>query len=317
MIWRNYAGSSCPQTFYSFVHPARLLSEKKRQDDRNEIVEIGVIMILGKMKITLPDKSGEPVNYHLNDGNRLIELNTLIGKEIQLEFTGNIYCGNCLKKTRKSYSQGYCYPCSQKLAACDLCIVRPERCHFDEGTCREEAWGLSHCMQDHYVYLANSSGLKVGITRATQIPTRWLDQGAIQAIKLFRAETRYDSGLLEVVLSSFVSDKTNWRKMLSGGVKELDMKQEAEKLLTTAGKNIAALRSSRDSEALVLLENEPVHTFHYPVDNFPAKIVSLSVDKNPLVCGVLQGIKGQYLILDTGVINIRKYTSYEVRFSIL
>jgi len=274
-------------------------------------------MILEKMKITPPVHSGEPVNYQLKDSDHLIDLNPLIGKEIQLEFTGNIYCRNCLKKTRKSYSQGYCFPCSQKLAACDLCIVRPERCHFDEGTCREEDWGIAHCMQDHFVYLANSSGLKVGITRATQIPTRWLDQGAVQAIRLFRAETRYDSGLLEVVLSSFVSDKTNWRKMLGGDVKELDMKQEAEKLLTIAGKNIAALRSSRSPDALVLLENEPVHTFQYPVKNFPEKIISHNMDKNHLVRGVLQGIKGQYLILDTGVINIRKYTSYEVRFSIL
>ena len=54
---------------------------------------------------------------------------------------------------------------------------------------------------------------------------------------------------------------------------------------------------------------------HFPVDSYPVKIKSFNFDKNPEVSGVLHGIKGQYLLLDIGVINIRKFTGYEVAFS--
>ena len=115
----------------------------------------------------------DPVEYGLPVGKFVVPMNPLVGKFISLHFKGVINCIHCGRKTSKSFAQGYCFPCMRSLAECDSCIVRPETCHFDEGTCRDEAWAQEHCMQDHFVYLANSSGIKVGITRGSQIPTRW------------------------------------------------------------------------------------------------------------------------------------------------
>ena len=115
-----------------------------------------------------------------------IALNPLIGKKLTLNFHDKIACKHCGNKTKKSYSQGFCYPCMAKLAQCDMCIMKPETCHHHLGTCREPEWGEKHCMVDHYVYLSNTSALKVGITRHTQIPTRWIDQGATQAFPFLR-----------------------------------------------------------------------------------------------------------------------------------
>lgn len=265
-------------------------------------------MILNKMKT----EQGPQVSYFLRDDEKLISMNQLLGNKIELHYTGNIFCQNCNKKTRKSFNQGYCFPCSQKLAECDICIVRPERCHFDEGTCREPEWGEKHCMQDHFVYIANSSGLKVGITRAHQVPTRWMDQGAIQAIRIFRTESRYLAGLIEVAISAFISDKTNWRQMLKGDVNQLDMAMEAKKTLEISRKNTSTLQKAMGGEAIQRLEDEPVFSFTYPVLEFPKKLVTLDLEKTQTVAGLLMGIKGQYLILDCGVINIRKFTGYEV-----
>ena len=135
----------------------------------------------------------EPVNYSLPLGEQQVPLNELLGRTIRLQALGEIHCLHCGRRTKKSYSQGHCYPCMTKLASCDICIVSPERCHYELNTCREPAWGEQFCMTDHIVYLANSSGLKVGITRATQIPTRWIDQGASQALPILRVATRQQS----------------------------------------------------------------------------------------------------------------------------
>ena len=158
----------------------------------------------------------DPVHYQLPVGEVLIDLNPLLGQEISLVYSGKIFCIECARKTNKSFNQGYCFPCLRRLAACDTCIVRPELCHYHEGTCREPQWGEAHCMQPHVVYLANSSGLKVGITRKTQVPTRWIDQGAIQALPIVEVDTRLQSGLIETALKSTVNDKTDWRRMLKG-----------------------------------------------------------------------------------------------------
>ena len=135
---------------------------------------------LSKMAVRL----GETAQYAFRLDEQEVPVNPLLGKRVRLEFLGAIHCTHCGRKTKKSFSQGYCYPCFTKLAQCDSCIVSPEKCHFDAGTCREPEWGERFCMTDHVVYLANSSGVKVGITRASQIPTRWLDQGASQALSL-------------------------------------------------------------------------------------------------------------------------------------
>ncbi|MGB5589312.1 MAG: DUF2797 domain-containing protein, partial [Gammaproteobacteria bacterium] len=143
----------------------------------------------------LGSRHQHPVDYQLRIAEQELALAPRLGQSFTLRFEGEIRCANCARLTRKSFSQGHCFPCSQRLAACDLCIVRPDRCHFGQGTCREPDWGQTHCMQPHFVYLANTSGLKVGITRAHQGMTRWIDQGASQALPILEASSRHVSGL--------------------------------------------------------------------------------------------------------------------------
>jgi hypothetical protein len=244
------------------------------------------------------------VQYRLPVGDTEIPLNPRIGTELRLKYLGEIHCIACGRKTSKSFSQGYCFPCMRSLARCDMCIVRPEKCHYDQGTCREPAWGEEHCMIPHAVYLANSSGLKVGITRAHQQQTRWMDQGAVAAIPLATVKRRLDAGLVEVALKSFVADKTNWRTMLKGEIAEIDLVAERARLAAHLPQAISWQLSTAD----------PVN-FEFPVEAYPQKIKSFNLDKNPEAGGLLQGIKGQYLIFADGVINMRKYTGYQLEVS--
>ena len=253
-----------------------------------------------------------PVQYSLRLGDAEVAVNPLIGKSLRLEYLGAIHCSHCGRRTKKSYAQGYCYPCMMKLAQCDSCIMSPEKCHYDAGTCREPAWGEQFCMADHVVYLANSSGVKVGITRATQLPTRWLDQGASQALPILRVATRLQSGLVEDLLRSQVADRTNWRALLKGDAEPVDLPAVREQLFDTCQAGLEALQQRFGLQAIQPLAAAEVVEMRYPVAAYPAKITSFDLDKNPLVEGTLQGIKGQYLIFDTGVINIRKYTAYQL-----
>jgi hypothetical protein len=168
-------------------------------------------------------------------------------------------------------------------------------------------------MVEHVVYLANSSGLKVGITRGTQVPTRWIDQGAVDAIPMLRVATRQLSGFVEVACKAHVADRTNWRTMLKGETTELNLAAERDKLLALVAEELDALRAEHGADSIRAVQ-EPSLGLSYPVDVWPQKVASHNLDKTPRVSGVLQGVKGQYLILDTGVINIRKYTGYQVRF---
>ncbi len=244
-----------------------------------------------------------PVRYELPIGDAAVPLNGLLGRPVRFRYTGRIFCSNCGNLTKSSFNQGYCFKCMQTLAQCDMCIVKPELCHFHLGTCREPEWGEKHCFIEHTVYLANSSGLKVGITRSHQMRTRWMDQGAIQALPIVRVKNRLDSGKVEIALSRHVADKTNWRAMLQGKNERVDLKAERDKLFADWGAELPGER---------LQEEE--HAFEYPVLAYPTKLVSLNLDKAPEVAGELQGIKGQYLILSTGVINMRKYGGYELEW---
>ncbi|CAH0525813.1 DUF2797 domain-containing protein [Vibrio hippocampi] len=251
------------------------------------------------------------LSYRLPVGDEEIELNRFIGHTLSLQHTGNIFCSSCGKKTKKSYSQGHCFVCMKKLASCDMCIMKPETCHYEAGTCREPQWGEDNCMVDHYVYLSNTSSLKVGITRHSQIPTRWIDQGATQGLPILKVATRYISGLIEVELAKHIADKTNWRTLLKQDGEPLDLVSHAQQLLPLVADTIAEVRQRFGEESVQILDDS-ITDIAFPVDAHPTKIVSHNFDKQPLVTGVLQGIKGQYLIFDTGVINIRKFTSYEV-----
>lgn len=264
--------------------------------------------IVRKMRSRL----GQPVSYSARLGDNEIALNPLIDQQLKLIFSGSIYCIHCNRKTNKSFNQGYCYPCFQKLAQCDSCIIHPERCHFEQGSCREPAWGEKYCMQDHIVYLANSSGLKVGITRATQVPTRWIDQGATQALAIMRVRSRLQSGTLEMAFKQHVADKTNWRDMLKGKAAELDMAGERDRLLAACEEDVKELMARFGFFAISVLRGIDAVSIDYPVQAYPEKITSLNFDKEPVVSGTLIGIKGQYLIFDSGVINLRRFSGYEV-----
>jgi len=253
-----------------------------------------------------------PVTYSLPVGDNRIGLNEFLGKKISLNYTGTINCIACGRKTSKSFQQGYCFPCMRSLAECDSCIVKPELCHFDQGTCRDAQWAMGHCMQDHYVYLANTSGIKVGITRHTQVPTRWIDQGATQALPIYKVASRKISGLLEVIIANHVADKTDWRKMLKGDSEDIDLQGKRDELALACKKEIDKLTKTLPEDALVYLANEKVTTIEYPVNEYPQKITSLNFDKSEKISGELIGIKGQYLIFDSGVLNIRKFGGYEI-----
>ena len=267
---------------------------------------------LSKMEVTL----GDTVAYQLPLDDQRIPLNDAIGKSIAIEHIGDIHCIHCVRRSKKSFSQCYCYPCFTKLPQCDTCIMSPDRCHFHHGTCRDPAWGEKYCFTDHFVYLANSSGVKVGITRGTQLPTRWIDQGATQGLPIFRVQTRYQAGLIEDCIREFVADKTSWQKMLKGNAELVDLAVIRDELMAKAESGLELLEQEFGLQALQRLYNETTTQINFPVHEFPEKVKSLNLDKQPLVEGVLKGIKGQYLILDTGVINIRKYTAYNVQFTI-
>lgn len=260
---------------------------------------------INKMQTTINNGVAQ---YKLPIGKDLLDLNEVVGKNINLNYAGKIFCSNCLKPTKKSYSGGHCYLCSIRLASCDLCILRPETCHHHLGTCRDSDWGLDNCFSKHIVYLANSSTLKVGITRKTNVPSRWVDQGAVSAIKVFEVESRRNAGLLEVIIGKFMSDKTNWRKMLKHELESYDLTYEKQNVL-------AKIKEEKPDFDAVITDDEIIN-IDYPVHNYPTKITSLSFDKTPTISGALQGIKGQYLILDCGVLNIRKFSSYEISFEI-
>ncbi len=257
-----------------------------------------------------------PVAYRLPVGETEAPLNALLGKTLRLEYAGEIACIACGQRTKKSFNQGYCFRCFSTLAQCDICIVKPELCHFAKGTCREPQWALTHCMQPHYVYLANSSGLKVGITRQSQIPTRWLDQGASQALLWFQVPNRHQAGLLEVAIKRHVADRTDWRKLLKGEPEPHDLKAQRDALGARCGDLLSELPAIEDAQPATHLPDEEALTFTYPVLEYPKKVSSLSLDKTALIEGTLLGIKGQYLILDAGVLNIRKFAGYHVKIEI-
>lgn len=267
---------------------------------------------LDKMRVT----PGEPAQYRLPLGQAEVALNPLLGRRIRLRYTGTIRCTHCQRKTNKSFNQGYCFPCFRSLAQCDSCIVSPEKCHFHLGTCREPDWAETHCRTDHIVYLANSSGLKVGITRASQMPTRWLDQGAVQALPLARVADRHLSGLLEVLCKDFVADKTDWRALLRGDAMPIDLPAERERLLAAARDGIVALQQQYGLSAVQLLPEAGEQRFTYPVQCYPDKVSTFNFDKEPVVEGELCGIKGQYLLFAGGALNIRKFTAYETELSV-
>ena len=259
---------------------------------------------LSKMKTDLQD----PIIYNLPIGDDLVLMNDLIGKYIVFDWKKEIYCISCGRKTNKSFAQGHCYPCFINSPETSECILRPELCEAHNGVARDIEWAEKHCLKDHYVYLAISSGVKVGVTRSTQIPTRWIDQGAWKAIKLAKTPNRYLAGLIEVKLKEYISDRTHWQKMLKNilieGANLLEKKEEMIKYLP---EDLTQYKST----------NDKIIEINYPVNEYPEKVKSVGFDKFNEISGRLWGIKGQYLMFDDGtVLNIRKHAGYLINFEI-
>ena len=246
-----------------------------------------------------------PVNYFLPVGDGEIVMNDLTGKEISMQFTGQINCISCGKVTKTSFNQGFCYNCLQTAPEASESIVRPELSKSHFGIARDMEWAEKHDLTDHFVYLAVSNEVKVGVTRNHQIPTRWIDQGASFAIKVAKTPNRHIAGIIEVFLKKHFTDKTNWRAMLTNEVAEnTNLQEEKQNAL-----RLLPLELQKYAES----DNEVTY-IEYPVNTFPKKVKSIGFDKQPTIEGILTGIKGQYLIFENNtVLNIRKHNGYYLK----
>ncbi len=247
-------------------------------------------------------KLATPVHYFLAVGENEITMNDLIGKEISMNFTGQINCISCGKQTKTSFSQGFCYNCLQTAPEASESVIRPELSKAHLGIARDMDWAEKHDLIDHFVYLAVSGDVKVGVTRHHQIPTRWIDQGASAAIKIVKTPNRHIAGIVEVLLKKYFTDKTDWRAMLKNKIAQnFNLPEEKEKVYRLLP---AELQKYFEPD------NEVVE-IEYPVNSFPKNIKSVGFDKTPKIEGILTGIKGQYLIFkDDSVLNIRKHNGY-------
>lgn len=255
---------------------------------------------LHKMRVSLTDT----VEYRLDLDYEEVLMNDLIGQEIILKYSGRINCVDCGKEIKKAYGQGFCYPCLMQSPQNSPCIIRPELCRAHLGEGRDPDWEEKHHNQPHVVYLALTSKVKVGITRKTNVPSRWIDQGAWKALVLARTPNRYECGMIEVAIKKHMSDSTNWRHMLT------DLRNETIDLLQIK-KEITGILPE-NLRAFVTPEKD-ITEITYPVLAYPAKVKSLSFDKTPTISGKLIGIRGQYLLFNGGeVLNIRKFSGYHI-----
>jgi len=244
-----------------------------------------------------------PILYKMNIGENQIELNKLINTKIKIRFDNKIKCIECNKTIKKTFMQGYCYPCFISSPKTSDCIFKPHLCRAHIGDSKDMSWSQKNCLVEQYVYLSITSNLKVGVTRYSQIPTRWVDQGAHFAIKFAKTPNRYLAGLIELEISKYISDRTKWRQMIKG---EYDFVNLIDKKI-----ELSLLLSNEYSE-YIINQNDLVK-LHYPMKSNPEKICSINLDKTPDVSGIITGIKGQYMILDNyNVLNVRKYTGYYI-----
>ena len=257
---------------------------------------------ISKMKV----ENNEFVSYFLPISDEQIFINSLIGKQIELKFEGRINCIKCNKEIKKTFAQGYCYSCFISSPETEACSVSPEKCEAHNGIARDMEWANEHCVQDHFVYLSLTSNVKVGVTRQTNIPSRWIDQGAVKAIKLAKPPYRELAGQIEVDLKKYFSDKTSWQKMLKCEIPEANLLAEKQK----------AAGLLRNDLKKYLCPDNTIYEFNYPLEVSPTSVKSISLDKTPEISAKLIGIKGQYLIFDDKrVLNIRKHNGYYVKIT--
>tara|TARA_R110002012_G_scaffold62168_4_gene163342 strand:- start:11198 stop:11992 length:795 start_codon:yes stop_codon:yes gene_type:complete len=258
--------------------------------------------VLKKMRTEI----GNPIQYFLVFENDFINMNQSLNKELKIDFI-KYQCLNC-GEDRPIYRQGFCKSCFFETPLAGDWIMKPElsTAHLDKED-RDLEFEKKMQLQPHIVYLANSSSIKVGVTRKSQVPTRWIDQGAHEAIEIVEVPNRYLAGITEVALKEFVSDKTSWRKMLQNDIKDEDLVEWRNKL-----------KSSIPDEAIdYFLDDREETNLEFPVLQYPEKVKSLNLSKTPSYKGVLKGIKGQYLIFeDNTVFNVRGSEGYYVGIGI-
>ena len=252
-----------------------------------------------------------PIQYYLVFENRILNVNQLLDKSFEITFQG-YQCLNCGKK-KKIFRQGFCYDCFMSSAAAGDWIMKPElsTAHLDIED-RDLDYEKRVQLQPHIVYLALSSEVKVGVTRKTQVPTRWIDQGAVQAIPIVEVPNRYLAGITEVALKNQYADKTNWQKMLK-------MNPETSGPFIDLIKEKASLKYliPKEAQEYYNLNDANLYELHFPVLEYPTKVSSLNLDKSPNFSGKLTGIKGQYLLFEDGtVFNVRTFEGYVVKISL-
>lgn len=258
--------------------------------------------VLKKMQTEI----GNPIQYYMLFDSDFLNINQVLDKNIKIEFI-KFQCLNC-GNDRPIYRQGFCKSCFFEIPSAGDWIMRPElsTAHLDQED-RDLAYEKKVQLQPHIVYLANSSNVKVGVTRKGQIPTRWIDQGAHEAIEIVEVPNRYLAGITEVALKDYVGDKTNWRTMLTNTVVNENLLEWREKL-----------KLYIPEEALpYYLENKIETQLEFPVLQYPSKVKSLNLSKTPSFKGKLKGIKGQYLIFeDNTVFNVRGSEGYYVGITV-
>lgn len=236
-----------------------------------------------------------------------VKLNPLIGRQITIEFQNQKYCSNCGQQVPDLFRMGFCRSCFFTAPQAGESIIRPELSQAHKGLAdRDLAYEKAYQLQPHVVYLANSGALKVGVTRARQKRQRWIDQGASAAVVLAETENRYEAGLIEVALKAHLGDKTPWQRMLKNELPDLDLLAEKARVASLLPEDLQAFVS----------QDEQVYETHYPVRHYPQKIKNLKLDKESEISGILEGVKGQYLLLsEDRVFNIRASAGYRVKFA--
>ena len=238
---------------------------------------------------------GQPIQYFLIFENDFLNMNQLLNKTINIQFVKH-QCLNC-GLDKPIYRQGFCRSCFYEIPQAADWIMRPElsTAHLDKED-RDLEYEKRAQLQPHIVYLANSSNVKVGVTRKNQVPTRWIDQGAHEAIEIVEVPNRYLAGITEVALKEHVSDKTNWRTMLKNDITDESLEVWKQKL------KVYIPEEAQD----YFIENNSETHLDFPVLQYPEKPKSLNIEKAQEFIGKLVGIKGQYLIFeDQTVFNIR------------
>lgn len=248
----------------------------------------------GVLKKMMTENTNQ-IQYYLDVDNNFINMNQLLDKKITLSFV-KYQCLNCSLE-KEIYRQGFCKSCFFETPNAGDWIMRPELSTAHLGIeDRDLAYEKQVQLQPHIVYLANSSNVKVGVTRKSQVPTRWIDQGAHEALEIVETPNRYLAGIAEVALKEHVADKTNWRKMLKN---EID-----DERLENWKNNLK--QYIPDEVKPYFIENNSETQLNFPVLQYPEKPKSLNLLKTPNYTGTLKGIKGQYLLFeDDTVFNVR------------